>query len=166
MSILSHFQSRLSIGLLIGALAIAGAGAGQTLAAAASAKPSPYFGRWTVDEDRPVFTVRGRAYKTIDVAMCGKDFCGVSVDAKGQCGATLFRFLGKRLYADRLQGHGKWGDAKKNVVIYNNDNPETPIADGFGLYLGDGYNFGDRSDNMPKFHALYRRLGGAKCRVS
>jgi hypothetical protein len=111
MSILSHFQSRLSIGLLISALAIAGSG--QAFAAATSARPSPYFGRWTVDEERPVFTARGREYKSIDVAACGADFCGVSVDAKGKCGATLFRFLGKRMAQDRLQGHGKWGDKKK-----------------------------------------------------
>jgi hypothetical protein len=51
-------------------------------------------------------------------------------------------------------------------VIYSYDDLDTPAADIFELYLGDGYNFGDRSENIPKFHALYRRLGGAKCRVS
>jgi hypothetical protein len=58
------------------------------------------------------------------------------------------------------------GAIKKNIVIYSYDDLDTPAADIFELYLGDGYNFGDRSENIPKFHALYRRLGGAKCRVS
>jgi hypothetical protein len=163
MKTLSHFLPRLSIGVLLGAMAIAGSGV--TVTAATSANPSPYFGRWTVAEEKPVFSKRGLAYKTIDVAPCGKDFCGVSVNAAGQCGPTLFRFLSKRTHQDRIQGHGKWGDAKKNVVIFSYDDPDTPQADGFELYLGDGYDFGDRSDNMPKFHANYRRLGGVKCRV-
>ncbi len=163
MSILSHFQTRLSIGLILGVIAISGSG--QALVAAAPASSSPYFGRFTVDEDNPKFSARGRQYKMIDVAPCGKDFCGVSVNDSGTCGPVLFRFLSKRLKSDRLQGHGKWGDAKKNVVIFSYDDPATPTAEGFELFLGDGYNFGDRSENIPKFHANYRSIGNAKCRV-
>lgn len=147
-------------------LAAAGAGVLMTAAPVGARGPesSLYYGRWTVSEDRPVFTARGRLYKTIDVAPCGKDFCGVSVDDGGKCGTVLFRFLGIHASADTLRGHGKWGDQQKNVVIYS-------IGDGSGdgpglqLYLGDGANFGERSGNMPKFHAEYRRLGGARCRA-
>jgi hypothetical protein len=164
MSILSHFQPRLSIGLALAVCAVSVSN--NTIAEAAAAKTNLYFGRWTVDEDRPVFTARGRQYKTIDVASCGKDFCGVSVADNGKCGPMLFRFLGKRVAQDRLQGNGKWGDIKKNIVIFSYDNPETPAADGFELYLGEGYNFGDRSENIPKYHANYRPVGRAKCRVT
>ncbi len=161
MSILSHFQTRLSIGLILGSIAITGAS--QVLSAGAAASSSHLYGRWTVDEDKPAFSKRGLQYKTIDVAPCGKDFCGVSVNAAGTCGPVLFRFFGKRTKQSRLQGHGKWGDVKKNVVIYSYDDPDTPQGDNMEIYLGDGYDFGDRSDNIPKFHANYRRLSGAKC---
>jgi hypothetical protein len=155
----SHSSVRLSMLALaaLGSLALTRpARAGE-----APAGVSPYFGRWTVEEDRPVFTARGRLYKTIDVATCGRDFCGVSVDDGGKCGAMLFRFLGRHADdADMLRGHGKWGDAQKNIEIYAN-------IDGndrnFGLSLGDGHDFGERSGSMPKFHASYRRLGNARC---
>ena len=119
---------------------------------------TPYYGRWTVSEERPVFTARGRAYKTIDVAQCGRDFCGVSVDDKGKCGPVLFRFLAKNVRAEELKGHGKWGDQQKNLEIYRYDAA-------FELYLGDGHDFGGRSASMPKFHADYRRTGNASCKA-
>jgi hypothetical protein len=133
--------------------------------AAAGDRPgatSPYYGRWTVDEARPVFTARGRLYKTIDVAPCGRDFCGVSVGDAGACGPVLFRFLSRSAMLDELRGHGKWGEAQKNVVVYNASDADAGTH-AFELYLGDGHDFGGRSDSMPKFHANYRRLGGAKC---
>jgi hypothetical protein len=164
MSILSHFQTRLSIGLLLGSLSIAGPW--QVAVAEAPQSFSPYYGRWTVDEDKPNFSKRGLDYKMIDIAPCGKNFCGVSINASGTCGPVLFRFLSKRAQQQRIQGHGKWGDAKKNVVIFSYDNPETKVPEGFELYLGDGYDFGNRSSSMPKFHANYRLLSAAKCRVS
>lgn len=119
---------------------------------------TPYYGRWTVSEDRPVFTARGKLYKTIDVGPCGRDFCGVSVADNGKCGPVLFRFLSKNVRAEELKGHGKWGDQRKNIQIfrYEDDNA-------FELYLGDGHDFGGRSDSMPKFHAEYRRAGKAHC---
>jgi hypothetical protein len=139
--------------------------AAPALAGGAAATSSRYHGRWTVSEDRPVFTARGRLYKTIDVAPCGDDFCGVSVGDKGACGAVLFRFLGRHAGTDLLRGHGKWGEEQKNIVIYGSSGDEPGAAPQFTLYLGDGHDFGERSGNMPKFHALYRRLGSARCQV-
>ncbi len=161
MSRLSHRLALLSIAPFALAPAVA-------LAAPAPAS-SLYYGRWTVSEDRPVFTPRGREYKTIDVAPCGKDFCGVSVTDGGRCGPVLFRFLGHRAKDgsdDYLRGHGKWGAAKKNVVIYSYDDTDAqPVKRSLELYLGDGYDFGERSDNMPKFHANYSRSGKALCKA-
>lgn len=132
-------------------------------AAAGGAASSPYYGRWAVNEDNPVFTARGRLYKTLDVSPCGKDFCGVSVDDAGRCGAVLFRFLGIHATTDTLRGHGRWGDQQKNVVIMSYGTLDNGDNAGFELYLGDGYNLGSRSANMPTFHAEYKRLGQAKC---
>jgi hypothetical protein len=136
--------------------------AGPAQAGAAPGSASHYYGRWSVSEDRPVFTARGRLYKTIDVAPCGRDFCGVSVADNGKCGAVLFRFLARNAKADELQGHGRWGDQQKNIVIYADTED---AGNGMELYLGDGHDFGERSGNMPKFHANYRRTGGARCVV-
>jgi hypothetical protein len=161
MATLSQSLLRLSMPLLC--VAVAGSAAPVQAGAPGTAK-TPYYGRWTVDEERPVFTARGRLYKTIDVAPCGKDFCGVSVADNGACGTVLFRFLGKRAEGgDTLRGHGKWGADKKNVVIYSYEDAELPGGNSFELYLGDGHDFGERSGSMPKFHANYKRLGGAKC---
>jgi hypothetical protein len=98
----------------------------------------------------------------------GKDFCGVSVDDAGKCGATLFRFYGFRATngEGELRGHGKWGDAKKNLEIYSDGDPEPGADRSFDLYLGDGHDFGGRSESMPKFHASYRRQGNGTCRAS
>lgn len=157
MTALSHPLLKLSISA-VAALALA--------VPAAQAAGSPYYGRWTVSDDNPVFTVRGRIYRTIDVAPCGKDFCGVSVGDRGECGPTLFRFFARRAADDMLRGHGRWGTAKKNVVIYNYESGDEGGARTLELYLGDGYDFGDRSDNMPKFHANYRKSAEATCRTS
>ena len=111
------------------AAAIAPALVGPASAAGASAPTtaSPYYGRWTVAEEEPVFTTRGRLYKTIDVSPCGKNFCGVSVDDTGKCGTTLFRFAGKSAKGvDELRGRGKWGQAQKNVVIYASQEADAP----------------------------------------
>ena len=152
MKALFHSIAALSIGLA----------AGPALAAA----PSPYYGRWTVNEAKPVFTAKGRMYQTIDIAPCGKDFCGVSVGAKGQCGPVLFRFLARHAGGDdALHGHAKWGTATKNVQIstWELDPKDWPGGREIDLYVGDGHDFGDRSDNMPKFHGEYKRIGVARC---
>jgi hypothetical protein len=149
---------------LVGEASAAGASATSAAAVSASTSKSPYYGRWTVEEDNPVFTSRGRLYKTIDVAPCGRDFCGVSVDESGRCGVALFRFMGKSAGGvDELRGRGKWGDAKKNIVIYAAQGEEIEGGRYFEIYLGDGHDFGERSGNMPKFHANYRHMGEAKC---
>ena len=153
---LFHRIACLSIGLL---------GIAASTAALANAPASSlYYGRWTVAEERPVFTARGKLYKTIDIAPCGKDFCGVSVSDAGRCGATLFRFYGFRAKAeDTLHGHGLWGSAKKNIQLDAWEDAEAPGGRQIDLYLGDGHDFGERSENMPKFHAMYRPVGRATC---
>lgn len=134
--------------------------------AAAKMVTSPYFGRWTVDDPNAPFSARGREYKTFDVAACGKDFCGVSVGDNGKCGPILFRFLDKSRNKETLKGHGKWGKAKKNVVIYTYDLEDgSKTARRMMLYLGDGYDLGGRSGNMPKFEAEYIRTNAVKCTV-
>ncbi len=132
----------------------------------ASASGSPFWGRWKVADKDSVFSTRGREYKTIDIAPCGKDFCGVSVKDNGQCGPVLFRFLMKRAHGEEeLRGHGKWGTGKQNVLIWLFDGDDTNSHQRMQLYLGQGYDFGERSDNMPKFDAVYRHTGAAVCKA-
>ena len=159
MKALSHSTARLSIPVLAVLL---------TAVAAEAATPSPYYGRWTVGEEHSAFTARGCQYKSIDIAPCGKDFCGVSLDEKGSCGPVLFRFLGRRANGqDTLYGHGRWGTMTKNIQIdtWGGDNESLPAERSLSLYLGDGHSFGDRSSNMPRFHAEYRRVGTAVCKA-
>lgn len=148
----------------LAALSILAAAGGATAAAPAS---SLYYGRWTVAEERPVFTPRGREYKTFDLAPCGNDFCAVSVGEGGRCGATLFRFFGHRAKAGAdgyLQGHAKWGNARKNVVVYTQDEGEGPqTIRQLNLFIGDGYDFGERGGSMPKYHSYYKRVAAARC---
>ena len=161
MTALSQYVRHLSTSLCLAVVTVGVAGA-DMVAAKAAAATSPYFGRWTVaDKDAP-FSARGREYKMFDIAPCGKDFCGVSVAPNGKCGPTLFRFLSKNRNADELKGHGKWGTARKNVMIFpwREDDKAPPMLQ---LYLGEGYDFGERSSNMPKFDAGYRKLGAARC---
>jgi hypothetical protein len=171
--------STLAASILMGAARAAGALAiiavpAAVLAATPASGPAPvqseWYGRWTVNEENPVFTARGRLYRTVDIAPCGKDFCGVSVGDKGVCGPVLFRFLGWRARAEReLRGHGVWGKARKNVMLMRYDTyaPDSDRVAGqeVELYLGDGWDFGGRSDSMPKFHATYKRMAGPVCRV-
>ena len=152
MKALFHSLAALSIGLFASAPAFAAA-------------PSPYYGRWTVSADKPVWTAKGRMYRTIDIAPCGKDFCGVSVGDKGQCGPVLFRFLARHAGTSELRGHAKWGAATKNVQISTWGPNAEEMAGGreIDLYVGDGHDFGGRSENMPKFHGEYKRIGNARC---
>ena len=159
MKALSHSTARLSIPVL---------GVLLTAVAAKAATPSPSCARWTVGEEHSVFTARGRPYRSIDIAPCGKDFCGVSLDEKGSCGPLLFRFLGRRANGqDTLYGHGRWGTMTKNIQIDTSggDDASLPAERSLSLYLGDGHSLGDRSENMPRFHAEYRRVGAAVCKA-
>jgi hypothetical protein len=162
MTRLFHYARLLSMLALAAAAPLFSAATAQAAAPASS----PYYGRWTVSEDRPVFTARGRLYKTFDVGPCGNDFCGVSVSDAGSCGATLFRFLASHDDGESvLHVHGRRGDAKKNVQITTWADQDQPGGKVIEVYLGDGYDFGERSDNMPKFHATYRPAGRSQCRA-
>jgi hypothetical protein len=154
MTVLFHRVAALSIALA--ALAVASPATAST--------NSPYWGRWKVSDISGPFSSRGREYKTIDIAPCGKDFCGVSVSDAGKCGPTLFRFLMKRADGEQdLRGHGKWGSARKNVLIWLYDGEDGKPKQNMQLYLGEGYDFGERSENMPKFDSTYRKSGVARC---
>lgn len=155
-------RKMLLLSLIAGSIGAAGASTSQVNKAPTAVR---YYGRWTVADDQPVFSTRGREYKTIDIAPCSKDFCGVSVGDDGRCGARLFRFHTTRPAGEEyLDGHGKWGTAKKTVQLSLYDDDEKGGKVWF-LYivLGDGHDFGERAGNMPKFDANYRRLGAARC---
>lgn len=171
---LFHLPAGLSTGLAAAMLLFLAGGPGATAATPAASGPAPaksdWYGRWTVDEENPVYTARGRLYRTLDIAPCGNDFCGVSVGDKGACGPVLFRFLGHRARDEQeLRGHGAWGKGRKNVVLMRYDTyaPDSDRVTGQGveLYLGDGWDFGGRSDSMPKFHAVYKRAAAPACRA-
>lgn len=133
-------------------------------APAAAAGQSPYFGRWTVNDEEAKFSSKGIAYKTIDIAPCGTDFCGVSVNPNGTCGGVLFRFLGKHANGKTmLKGHARWGSAQKNVTIDSFEDATFPSGRGFDLNLGDGYNFNERDGNIPKYYGTYKRIGASRC---
>jgi hypothetical protein len=163
---LSHSKVRLSMQLL-GTAAVAAAALGFTTMASSApsgSSGSPYFGRWQVNEPDSRFSARGRAYKIIDIAPCGHDFCGVSVSDNGQCGQTLFRFLSAhRDGSTRLLGHAVWGTGKKDITIdaYDAEAPETTTLE---LYIGNGHDFGERGGSMPMFNAAYDKHGAAQCR--
>ena len=85
---------------------------------------------------------------------------------QGCCGAVLFRFLAKHANGEgELRGHAKWGAATKNVQIstWEQDAKDWPGGRQIDLYVGDGHDFGERSENMPKFHGEYKRIGNARC---
>jgi hypothetical protein len=129
-----------------------------------AAAQSVYAGRWSVSDDKSVFSSRGIYYKTIDIAPCGKDFCGVSVGKNGACGPVLFRFLAKSVNSENgLNGHGRWGNQLKNVEIYAYRANDVAGGRFMNLNLGDGHDFGERSGNMPKYSAGYSPAGAAHC---
>lgn len=132
---------------------------------AAHAADSQYFGRWTVSDDKPVFSSKGKAYKSFDVAPCGKDFCGVSVSDKGSCGETLFRFLTIHKDNEELNGHGRWGSIKKKLTVGFAKPQDAPSY----LFLGlgdDDMDITGREGSMPSFEANYKRTGDAVCKTS
>jgi hypothetical protein len=142
-------------------VAILSLGASLVLANAASASDSPYFGRWTFNGKDQKFSSKGVMYKTIDVAPCGDNFCGVSVAEDGTCGPTLFRFLGEHAKNETLNGHGLWGSDRKfiNIESYVDDKQKTNIH----VDLGDTADVGSREGSEPKFYADYYVTGKATC---
>lgn len=121
-----------------------------------------YYGRWTVNDEEPAYSSKGTLYKTIDVAPCGKDFCGVSVADDNSCGQVLFRFLTTQADDEDLVGHGKWGKASKKLQLgYTTLENETP-----NLYLALGADDMDlmgREGSLPTFQAGYKRSGEVAC---
>lgn len=133
--------------------------------AAAQAADSHYYGRWTVSDDKPAYSAKGKIYKTFDVAPCGKDFCGVSVSDGQNCGEMLFRFLTVHADLGEVIGHGRWGTDKKKLIIDYNKPDTGPES----LYIGLGADDMDpsaREGSMPTFDANYKRVGEAQCRIN
>ena len=154
------FHRRHSI--LLGALGLA-VTLGATVARADD-PPANYMGRWTVSDDKPVFSAKGKLYKTFDVAPCGKDFCGVSVDDANKCGPTLFRFLTAHAADYTLNGHGVWGSVKKKLQIAYAmpDNDKPYISIGLG---NDDMDITGREGSIPTFEANYKQAGDATCKA-
>jgi hypothetical protein len=132
------------------------------MAMATDAPVISYFGRWTVSDDKPEYSSKGVVYKTVDIAPCGKDFCGVSVDENNACGPTLFRFLTAHVKDEELNGHGRWGSVKKKLQInYATPEGETPYV---RLGLGeDDMDVTGREGSIPTFEANYKYVGEGTC---
>lgn len=147
----THIIASLTVGL---ALSLSG-----NLAQAAT---DQYYGRWTVSDEKPAYSSKGILYKTIDVAPCGNDFCGVSVADDNSCGQVLFRFLTAHSADEELVGKGKWGKAKKKLQLgYATLENETPHM---YLALGsDDMDLSGREGSIPTFQAAYERHGEVAC---
>lgn len=147
-------------GARIGALALAIAAlAGQNTASAGETKWN-HFGRWTVDDPTDKFSTNGKMYRIVDIAPCGKDFCGVSVEGQS-CGPTLFRFFSTHGKDDTLEGHGKWGAEQLKLFVYaGGDKPTMNISMG-----GAKFDPESRSGSIPTFTADYHRIGDAMCKA-
>ena len=147
----THIIASLTLGL---ALSLSG-----SLAYAAT---DQYYGRWTVRDDKPAYSSKGISYKTIDIAPCGNDFCGVSVTDDNSCGRVLFRFLTTHTADEELTGHGRWGKSEKKLQMgYAVPEDETPY-----LYLAlgsDDMDLSGREGSMPTFQADYERQGEVVC---
>ena len=152
-------HSKYSIASLTFGLALASG------AIVAHADTTQYYSRWTVSDDKPAFSAKGKFYKTIDLSPCGKDFCGVAVDEKNKCGPTLFRFFTTHAKDEELSGHGVWGSTKKKLVIgYVTPSDAKPY-----MYLGlgaDDMDFGGREGSDPIFSANYKTVGSAVCKAN
>ena len=121
-----------------------------------------YYGRWTIGADKPAYSSKGILYRTIDIAPCGNDFCGVSVAKDRSCGEVLFRFLTTHAADEELVGHGVWGKAKKKLqlgyVAFENETPHMYLALG-----SDDMDLSGREGSIPTFQADYERRGEVTC---
>jgi hypothetical protein len=138
---------------------IIGLGWGGNLA---HADTQQYYGRWTVSDDKPVYSSKGKVYKTIDIAPCGKDFCGLSVDDHNSCGKTLFRFFTTHAADEDLTGHGKWGEAKKKLQM-GFVAPSDAEAYVYVALGADDMDISGREGSNPTFDARYKKIGAASC---
>ena len=151
MALRTHITARLALGLIF---SLSG-----TLAHAAM---DQYYGRWTVGDEKPAYSSKGILYRTIDIAPCGEDFCGISVAKDNSCGEVLFRFLTTHMADEELVGHGKWGKAKKKLQLgYAAIENEAPYM---YLALGsDDMDLSGREGSIPTFQAAYERHGEVSC---
>ena len=147
----THIISSLTLGLVLSW--------GGNLAHAATVQ---HYGRWTVSDDKPAYSSKGVLFKTIDIAPCGNDLCGVSVADDNSCGKLLFRFLAPDTADEELVGHAKWGKTKKKLELgYDNSDNETP-----SMYLALGsedMDLSGREGSIPAFQADYKRHGEVAC---
>ena len=128
----------------------------------ANATTEQYYGRWTVSDDKPAYSSKGIIYKTIDIAPCGNDFCGISVADDNSCGKTLFRFFTTHASDEELTGHGKWGEAKKKLQMgYAKPDSQTPYM--YVAVGSDDMDITGREGSIPTFQANYKNLGQASC---
>jgi hypothetical protein len=146
----THITARLVLSLI---LSFSG-----TLAHAAD----QYYGRWTIGDEKPAYSSKGILYRTIDIAPCGDDFCGVSVAKDKSCGEVLFRFLATRPADEMLVGQGIWGKAQKKLQLsyatLENDTPHMYLALG-----SDDMDLSGREGSIPAFQADYERHGDVTC---
>jgi hypothetical protein len=152
---MSHYSSHSIAAVALGLALTCGANL-------ASADTSFYYGRWTVKDDKPAYSAKGKLYKTFDMAVCGKDFCAVSVDDSKHCGPTLFRFFTNHTKDEEITGHGLWGAEKKKLIV----GYATPQDEPAYVYLGLGesdMDLGGREGSMPTFEANYKMIGKASC---
>ena len=128
----------------------------------AHAAMDQYYGRWTIGDEKPAYSSKGILYRTIDIAPCGEDFCGVSVAKDKSCGEVLFRFLTTHEADEMLVGHGTWGKAEKKLelgyAIYESETPHIYLALG-----SDDMDLSGREGSIPTFQADYKRLGDVTC---
>ena len=128
----------------------------------ANATTEQYYGRWTVSDDKPAYSSKGIIYKTIDIAPCGNDFCGISVADDNSCGKALFRFFTTHASDEELTGHGKWGEAKKKLQMgYAKPDNQTPYM--YVAVGSDDMDITGREGSIPTFQANYKNLGQASC---
>ena len=146
----NHVVATLALGLTLG-----------LCGNAAQAATEQYYGRWTVSDEEPAYSSKGIRYKTIDVAPCGEDFCGVSVGEDNSCGEVLFRFLTTHAADELLVGHGRWGNAKKKLEMYYGDDSEAPYM--FVALGSDDMDLSGREGSIPTFQASYERQGEVAC---
>lgn len=147
----THITARLALGLIFGL--------GGTSAHAAM---DQYYGRWTIGDDKPAYSSKGILYRTIDIAPCGEDFCGVSVAKDDSCGEVLFRFLTTHTADELLVGHGQWGKAKKKLQL-GYDAPENEAPQMYLALGSDDMDLSGREGSIPTFQADYERHGEVTC---
>lgn len=128
----------------------------------AQAATDQYYGRWTVSDKKPAYSSKGILYKTIDIAPCGNDFCGISVADDNSCGEVLFRFLTTHADDEDLFGHGKWGKYKKTLQL-GYAKPENEAAHMYVALGSDDMDMSGREGSIPTFQANYERHGEVVC---